>query len=125
MEYVERKRVLFFGLPWTFTKYTLNDDIVTIKKGFLSITEDDAYMYKVQDVRLTKSFWERIFGLSTVVLYTGDITHPEIKLVHIKRGSEIKNFLLDASEEARRKRRTLHSMNIGMDDDASDMIDLD
>lgn len=117
MEYVERKRWLFFALPWTFTKYTLNEDVVSIKKGFLSITEDDAYMYKVQDVRLTKSLAERIFGLCTITLYTGDVTHPELKLIHIKHGDEIKKFLLEASEEARRKRRTLHSMNIGVDDD--------
>lgn len=123
MEYVEKKRWLFLGLPWTFTKYTINEDVVTIKKGFLSITEDDAYMYKIQDVRLTKSLMERIFGLCTIICYTGDITHQELKLIHIKNGQEIKNFLLEASEEARRKRRTLHSMNIGADAGSDDVLD--
>ena len=123
MEYVERKRIMFLGLPWTFTKYTVNEDVVTIKRGFLSITEDPCYMYKIQDVRLTRSLFERMLGLSTIVCYTGDITDSELKLIHVKNGPKIKDFILEASEEARRKRRTLHSMNIGADADDFDDID--
>lgn len=113
MSYIEKKRSLFFALPLCFTTYTINDDKLSIKRGFLTIIEDEAYMYKIQDVRLRKTLVERIFGLSTVICYTGDTTHPELKLEHIKNGEAIKNYLMDASEEARRKRRTLHTMDIG------------
>lgn len=111
--YIERKRLLFFGLPWTFTKYTLSDNLVTVAAGLFKTTEDDCYMYKVQDVRLIISLVERIFGLGTIVCYTGDVTHPELKLIHIRHAKEIKAFLLEASEAARLKRRTLSTMNIG------------
>ena len=87
--YIERKRILFFGLPWTFTRYTLTDNLVTVSSGLLKTTEDDCYMYKIQDVRLTISFAERLFGLGTVVCYTGDVTHPELKLIHIRHAKEI------------------------------------
>lgn len=112
MEYVERKRTLFLGLPICFTKYSISDEKVNIKTGFLNIVEDDAYMYKIQDVRLKRSFFERIIGLGTVVCYTGDVTHPELKMVHIKNAEAIKDFIMQASEEARIKRRTLHTMDI-------------
>ncbi len=126
MSYIEKKRTLLFGLPWCFTTYTITDEKLSIKSGFLSITEDDAYMYKIQDVRLKKSLLERIFGISTVICFTGDTTHPELKLEHIKHGEEIKNYLMDASEEARRKRRTLHTMDIaGGLSDLGDVDDLD
>ena len=109
----ERKRVLFFGLPWTFTKYTITPELITIDAGFLNVVEDDCYMYKVQDVKLTTSFWERIFGLGTVICYTGDITNPELTLVHVKHAKEIKAYLLKQSEDARLKRRTLNTVDIG------------
>lgn len=112
MEYVERKRTLFLGLPICFTKYSISDEKVNIKTGFLNIVEDDAYMYKIQDVRLKRSFFERIIGLGTVVCYTGDVTHPELKMVHIKNAEAIKDFIMQASEQARIKRRTLHTMDI-------------
>lgn len=71
VRYCERKRVLFFGLPWTFTKYTITPSMLTIDQGFLKIEENDCYMYKIQDVKLTATLMERIFGLGTVICYTG------------------------------------------------------
>lgn len=117
-EYQEKKRIIFFGLPWTFTKYFINDELLTVKKGFLKTEEDDCYMYKVQDVKMTTTLLERIFGLSTVICYTGDTTDPQISLAHIKNAKEIKGFILEASETARRKRRTMNTLDIGtMDSD--------
>ena len=112
MEYTEKKRTTFLALPICFTTYFINEEVVRIRRGFLNIVEDDAYMYKVQDVRLTRSILERMFGLGTLTCYTGDTTHPELKLLHIRRSSEIKDFLMEASEEARRRRRTMHSLDI-------------
>ncbi len=109
----ERKRLLFFGLPWTFTKYTITPEYITIDKGLFNTTEDDCYMYKVSDVKLTSSLFEKIFKLGTITCYTGDITNPELQLVHVKHSKEIKAYLLKQSETARIKRRTLNTMNIG------------
>lgn len=116
MSFVERKRIKFFGLPFTFTKYTIAEEKLTIRTGFLSITEDDAFMYKIQDVRLTRSLSERIFKLGTITCYTGDTTHPELILHHIKHSGPVKDFIMQYSEEARRKRRSLHTLNIDADD---------
>ena len=114
--YTERKRLLFFGLPWTFTKYTISPSLLTISQGLLNTTEDDCYMYKIQDVKLSKSFIERIFGLASLTCYTGDVTHHEVKLEHIKHANEIKAYILKTSEEARIKRRTLSTIDISAHD---------
>ena len=114
--YKERKRILFFGLPWTFTKYFIKEDMITVDKGFFKVEENDCYMYKVQDVKLTATLMERIFRLGTVTCYTGDVTNPQLMLVHIKNSKEIKNYLLKASEDARIKRRTLNTLNIDAED---------
>lgn len=111
--FTERKRILFLGLPWTFTKYTITPSLLTVDSGLINTTEDDCYMYKIQDVKLNTSLLERIVGVATITCYTGDVTNPELKLVHIRHAKEIKSYLLKASEAARLKRRTLSTMDIG------------
>ena len=111
--YREKKRLLFLGLPWTFTRYTITPSVVTINQGLFTTTEDDCYMYKIQDVKLTTTLMERLAGLGTVNCYTGDSTTPQLILTHIKHAKEIKTYLLKESEKARLKRRTLNTMNIG------------
>lgn len=121
IKYAERKRWLFLGLPFTFTKYIIKDDMITIDQGFLKKVENDCYMYKVQDVEHTASLMERIFGMGTITCFTGDTTHTKLIMLHVKHSKEIKNYILDASEAARMRRRTLNTLDIGAGD--TDMPD--
>lgn len=122
MEYVERKRWLFLGLPFTFTKYTVKEDMITVEEGFFKTVENDCYMYKVQDVMHSAGVAEKLFGLGTVTCYTGDTTHPQLILQHIRNSREVKDYILRQSEEARLKRRTVNMLDIGSGDmdDAAD-----
>ncbi len=115
-ERVERKRWLFLGLPWTFTLYRMKEDMLNVKSGFFKLEQNDCYMYKIVDVKLSQSFMERICGLGTITCYTGDTTDKELVLKHIKHSEEIKNYLLKTSEEARIKRRTVNMLDIGSGD---------
>ncbi|MCR5268754.1 MAG: PH domain-containing protein [Lachnospiraceae bacterium] len=118
MGYTERKRWLLFGLPFTFTKYTVDEEKMVIDRGFFKTTEDDCYIYKILDVKLERTLFERMFGLGTVVCYTGDVTDKVIKLIHVKHSREIKDYIFEKSEEMRRKRRTLNTLNLtqGLDE---------
>lgn len=113
VEFVERKRWVFLGLPFTFTKYTIKEDMITISSGLLKTYENDCYMYKVQDVMHSASLGEKLFKLGTVECHTGDTTHPVLKLEHIRNSKVVKEFILKQSEEARLKRRTVNMLDIG------------
>lgn len=115
IEFVEKKRWLFLGLPFTFTKYVIKEDMITVDTGVFTKVENDCYMYKVQDVTLKTSLLERIFGLGTIICYTGDTTNPQLVMAHIKNARAIKDFILEQSEIARRKRRTMNTLDIGAD----------
>lgn len=118
IKFVERKRWLFLGLPFTFTKFIIQDDVITINQGFLNKVENDCYMYKVQDVEHKASLLERLCGLGTITCFTGDTTHPKLIMPHIKHSKTIKNYILEASEAARMRRRTLNTLDIGSVADA-------
>lgn len=113
--FVERKRWLFFGLPFTFTKYIIRDDVLTIDRGLLKTTEDDCYMYKIIDVKLEVSLMERMAGLGTVLCYTSDSSDKVIRLEHIKHSRQVKNHILAKSEKMRMKRRTINTLNLNAD----------
>ena len=111
IQFRERKRWLFFGLPFTFTVYTVGEDMITVSEGFLNKKENDCYMYKVQDVELLESLLQRIFGLGTVRCFTGDTTSPTLLIQNVKNARSVKNFILEASEKARRRRAVSRPMS--------------
>lgn len=98
--------------------------MITVAEGLLKTVENDCYMYKVQDVTHSATLAEKIFGLGTVTCYTGDTTHPQLMLQHIKNSRTVKDFILKESEEARLKRRTVNMLDIGSVD-IDDMDDAD
>lgn len=108
-----KEALVILGLPFTFTKYVIKEDMITVDTGVFTKVENDCYMYKVQDVEHTASIWERMAGLGTIVCYTGDTTHPKLLIEHIRNSKQIKEFILKESEEARLKRRTVNMLDIG------------
>ena len=112
MTYKEKKRSMFLGLPWTFTTYTVTDEIITVDSGLLRKEENDCYLYKVIDVRLENTLLERILGLGTIHCFTGDVTDPDLKIQHIMHAKEIKDYILKQSEVERIKRKTLNTQHL-------------
>ena len=118
--------MLFFGIPWPLTKYELYDNDFVIINGLFSIKENDCYMYRITDVEMIRSLLQRIFGLSTILLYTSDVTDKRIEMKNIKHGREIKDFILQASELSRIRRRTVNTQNIGFgQDDIHNGVEMD
>ena len=112
----DRKRI-FFGLPWTFTTYALNENCLYIKRGILNVSEEEIRLYRILDITLKRSFWERMFGLGTLHLCTADKSTPEIDILHIPAPKEVRTLLSDKVEEARSERYVGVREYMGEDDD--------
>jgi hypothetical protein len=69
-------------------------------------------MYKISDVELTRSLFQRMVGLSTIKCFTSDVTDKTIIMKNIKHGREIKDFIYQESEKARIRRRTVNMQDI-------------
>ena len=107
MQFQERKRWLFFGLPFTFTTYRVTEEYITVKSGLLRQKEDDCYMYKIVDTRLVRSLPERFFGLGTVECFGGDTTDPVLHLKALPFRLTAQELLLEPFYSHSRSQRNL------------------
>lgn len=100
----DRKRPIF-GLPLSFTKYRLTEEKLLINTGVLSIKEEEVQLYRIMDVTLKRSFWQRLFNVGTIHCCSGDKTTPEFDIKDIKNPSEVKEILSKNIEIQRDKKR--------------------
>lgn len=116
----DRKRI-FFGLPWSFTRYTLNEKKLLIDTGLFSRNEEEIMLYRIMDITLKRSFWERLFKLGTIHCCSGDKSSPEFDILHIKNPQAVKELLSEMVETERTNRRV--GLREFMDNDADELLD--
>lgn len=101
----DRKRWVFLGLPWTFTRYTCTSEKFIVESGVLSTKEEEIRLYRILDLTLERSFWQRIFGLGTICCDTVDKSSPRLVIKNIKNSRAVKELISQAVEEERMKKR--------------------
>ena len=100
----DRKRI-FFGLPWTFTKYSLSEDRLFISTGFFSVKEDEVRLYRIMDVSLERKLWQRMCGLGTIKCCSADKTMGDFEIKNIKKSRDVKEMLSNMVEDERTKKK--------------------
>ena len=100
----DRKRI-FFGLPWTFTKYSLSEDRLFISTGCFSVQEDEVRLYRIMDVSLERKLWQRMCGLGTIKCCSADKTMGDFEIKNIKKSREVKEMLSNMVEDERTKKK--------------------
>ena len=108
----DRKRVLFFGLPLSFTTYRLTSNRLFINSGFLTQTQDEVRLYRITDVSLSRTLMQRIFGLSTIHCNSSDKTLGNFDIINVKDGENVKELLSQSVEEERMARRVYTRENM-------------
>ena len=107
----DRKRIL--GMPITFTRYRLSEDRLFCEKGFLNIKQDEVLLYRVRDLQLNMSLGQRIFGVGTICVHSGDQSTPHMDLVNIKHPREVKELIHKSVDKAKDERR-MHKDSVPM-----------
>lgn len=100
----DRKRPIF-GLPLSFTKYKLTEEKLLIGTGILWIKEEDIQLYRIMDLTLHQSLFQRIFNVGTIHCCSGDKTTPEFDIKDVKNPAQVKELLSRQVEEQRDKKR--------------------
>ena len=128
IEYLWKDRKRYFGLPLSFTRYSLSEDRLFTSVGFLNIRDDEILLYRVRDIDTSRSLWQRLFGVGTVVVASSDKTMPNLVLKNIKDPIFVKELIHKQVEETKIKRRVrfgeimTDADGAGIDDDMDDDI---
>lgn len=104
----DRKR--YFGLPWSFTRYSLikNDDKwlkVFSDIGLLYTVVEEVNVYRIRDISLHQSLFDKMFGTGTITLFSNDERQPEFKLRHIAHPYKVREMFSNFIEEERADRQ--------------------
>lgn len=126
MDYLwsDRKRTLF-GLPLSFTKYSMTDERLFIEQGFLNKKEDEVRLYRIMDVSLSRSFGQRMFGVGTIHCCSADKSMKDFDIVSIKHPKEVKEQLSELVEKQRDAKRVTNREFMSEHHDMDDDYDVD
>jgi hypothetical protein len=115
----DRKRN-FMGLPWSFTKYALDDQRFYLERGFLSTRYDEVRLYRMTDVVLTRSLFQKIFSIGTLKIDSSDKSLGNFKIENIKDSEKTKELFSRKIEQERKANRVYTRESIGADEHDGD-----
>jgi len=100
-EYVWTDRKRYLGLPLSFTRYAVKDQRLYYTTGFFNTTEEEMLLYRILDIKLSRTLGDKLVGVGTITLYTADKTHPRLDLVRIKNPKKVRDLLSKLVENER------------------------
>ena len=125
IEYIWKDRKRYFGMPLSFTRYALSEDRLFLSEGFLNIRDDEILLYRVRDIDTSRSLWQRLFGVGTVVVMSSDKSMPNLVLKNIKDPVAVKELIHKQVEEMKIRRRVRVGEIMSNDLDGDGEPDLD
>ncbi len=118
----DRKRILLFGLPWTFTKYSFNEERFFMETGLFKTVENEVRLYRIMDLKLSRSFFQKLFDLGTITVASSDRSLHNFEIKNIKDSKNVKEKLSELVEAQRNAKRVMsREIMSDQDDDIEDM----
>ncbi len=85
------------------TRYRLTTERLFIARGILRQTIDQIELVRVDDIRLTRSIVDRLFGLGTIQVLSTDFTDQSIEIVGIADAERVAELIRAQMRTARRR----------------------
>ena len=121
--YLWKDRKRYFGMPISFTRYALSEDRLFVSVGLLNIKDDEILLYRVRDIDTSRSLWQRLFGVGTVIVMSSDKSMPTLVLKNIKDPIYVKELIHSQVEEMKIRRRVRFGEIMGEGFDNDDTLD--
>lgn len=117
----DRKRTLF-GLPLSFTKYTLTEERLFIQTGLFTTVEDEVRLYRILDVKLTRTLGQKILGVGSIHVCSADKSMADFEITSVKNSADVKEKLSELVEKNRVEKRVMNreamfGQEVGYDED--------
>lgn len=106
-EIIWQDRRRYLGLPISFTVYKFDANRFYEKKGLFNTKEEEILLYRILDVSLKRSLWQKIFGVGTIVLSTADQSTPILEIKSVKNSDRVRRALSNIVEKERDEKRVL------------------
>ena len=112
----DKKR--FLGMPITFTNYHIKNGKLFFVKGFINTQENEVFLYRILDVKLKITAFDKLFKVGTLNLSSCDKIHCGLMIEKIKNPNEVKDLIVKMIVEERKHIKDTGEEIYGVDDGA-------
>lgn len=89
--WTDKKRIL--GLPISFTRYSVTENKLIIRRGLFIDREDEIILYRIKDITLRRGPLQQMLGVGTIIIESVDITTPKLFICSVKDSRKVKELL--------------------------------
>ena len=106
------KKHTIFGLPLSFTRYTLDEERLFIRSGVFTKVEDEIWLHRIMDITLRQTLRQCLEGVGTIHCCSSDASQREFSIKNIKHPHEVRELLSSMIEAQREKKRVIFHENL-------------
>ena len=108
-----KEEVIWKGKPSALTatrkylteRYEATNERLKIEYGILNRQTEEIELFRVQDLSVERSVFDRMFGVGNIIIHSGDSTGAVAVLYDIHDAEAVKDLIRDASRVERNRHR--------------------
>lgn len=85
-------------------EYVITGEQLIILHGVLSHSTDYVELYRVVDYQQHRTFWQQVFGLKSVTIYSGDRNNPRVTMIGVRENVDVVSEIRNRVEFNKRRR---------------------